>query len=1133
MAGNIENELSQLKEQIKLLERMVYLKNNVSSSEEYITKYMETQSKLSSMMKNYSMDSYNHEKKLVELLKQKAEIEEKRAKSAKERVNAEKESIKLEQETIRNKEKVQEHNEEIKKQNKEIVEQTKEMVEQTEELTEKEKERLEQKQKQDAQERLSYAFKSKSERAKEDLNKRQNEFAKTHPDLKGDKLVEELKKAGLVENKSNELIKDSLKSLKVGSKNVGELFSEGGKDISVGAGLISAGVQTFNKAVQVFSNAVHEGFKKQTGSYENNFTNIATMSGMSKETYRNNQMALGGFGKNILNEQGLMNNIRTSDVQDMWNSLATTGMNQSDILATALDNVITRTIVPYLDTTSESFNILNSRINGDFVKQIRGINKANLEIAGNNYATKDVLDQLMKAVEPMSDEAIQNLAQGSEEVTSYINQLIDAGYTKDAATQKATNLFKMQKYGANDISSMGIADQLTYFKYLQDGTNIYDPNQFADAINGAVETDQWIAGLTLGYGDTTKGMITNTIGGSFGMDYASMNGALNLNKKGIKGSSLLANSKKADAGRYADEATKDLANDKLQTTKQLTDILAENLTNEVSAFAEMLGPWFDVLTTAVSGIATVLGAKLLGKVGGKVLGKIGGSVGKHAAEGAASGGLNLGFNGMGAATGVAGAATAVAGVAGTAYGAYKTYEYGSQFAKSGKGADLGATITAGAGTAAIAGGAITALTASGPIGWAIMAVGAIGLVAADLIEDLGHDGDIMEELNEASEQRLEDFRKQHYKERKQLKQLRDDISTMDNTTTIQQQMIEEGIISQEELKKKQDELRDSSGNLKTEQELNKEALIALTDQYTATKASLDNTGEALLREIENSQNEKQNDISKDIWELTKKKASDMNDEEKAAVGDFMEDYYYWMKNLADNGDKDAAHRIKEWEKYGNNLTDHIVSQDDLNAINSLNTTHYGNNDDTYNLYKKFMADGTNIGNITRSTNIQSYLGLDKSFNREDFSQAINFVEQAILTKNEESTKSLLNQAKSLGLTWDELGKYEKGREYQERLKEKGISSYRVGTDSIPFDNYPALLHEGEAVLTASTANELRGLIDEYRATKEDNIKLEKAIQDQTEALVTRLDAIYNKIGNPDSDTSIMPRKFRQRKSNGC
>ena len=1128
MAGNIENELSQLKEQIKLLERMVYLKNNVSSSEEYITKYMETQSKLSSIMKNYNMDSYNHEKKLVELLKQKADIEEKRAKSAKERVNAEKESIKLEQETIKNKEKVQEHNEEIKKQNEEIVEQTKEMVERTEELTEREKERLEQKQKQDAQERLSYAFKSKSERAKEDLNKRQNEFAKAHPDLKGDNLVKELKKAGLVENKSNELIKDSLKSLKVGNKNIGELFAEGGKDVSVGAGLISAGVQTFNKAVQVFSNAVHEGFKKQTGSYENNFTNIATMSGMSKETYRNNQMALGGFGKNILHEQGLMNNIRTSDVQDMWNSLANKGLSQEDILASSLESVITKTIVPYLDVTTDEMQQFNMSVGDNgLLKQIRGISKISQEEFGSTMITQKYMQEALEYMSPMADAANLDLLKntvGGVEMLQYLQSEEGGNLSTSAIAKLYKRTTNLQEDLMGSLSSGDLTTQLSAVGILANGINQYE--DMAGVQNQSFIAQDFIKKITPS--DANLAAMFSSATGT--------NGTLNWEILKKNPDLLGAYSKGMGAAGGLDaasqEVTNSLANDEFHTTKQLTEILAENLTNEVSAFAEMLGPWFDVLTTAVSGIATVLGAKLLGKVGGKVLGKIGGSAGKHAAEGAASGGLNLGFNGMGAATGVAGAATAVAGVAGTAYGAYKTYEYGSQFAKSGKGADLGATITAGAGTAAIAGGAITALTESGPIGWAIMAVGAIGLVAADLIEDLGHDGDIMEELNEASEQRLEDFRKQHYEERKQLKQLRDDISTMDNTTTIQQQMIEEGIISQEELKKKQDELRDSSGNLKTEQELNKEALIAVTDQYITTKASLDNTGEALLREIENSQNKKQNDISKDIWELTKKKASDMNDEEKAAVGDFMEDYYYWMKNLADNGDKDAAYRIKEWEKYGNNLTDHIVSQDDLNAINSLNTTHYGNNDDTYNLYKKFMADGTNIGNITRSTNIQSYLGLDKSVNREDFSQAINFVEQAILTKNEESTKSLLNQAKSLGLTWDELGKYEKGREYQERLKEKGISSYRVGTDSIPFDNYPALLHEGEAVLTASTANELRGLIDEYRATKEDNIKLEKAIQDQTEALVTRLDAIYNKIGNPDSDTSIMPRKFRQWKSNG-
>ena len=1170
MAGNIENELSQLKEQIKLLERMVYLKNNVSSSEEYITKYMETQSKLSSMMKNYSMDSYNHEKKLVELLKQKAEIEEKRAKSAKERVNAEKESIKLEQETIRNKEKVQEHNEEIKKQNKEIVEQTKEMVEQTEELTEKEKERLEQKQKQDAQERLSYAFKSKSERAKEDLNKRQNEFAKTHPDLKGDKLVEELKKAGLVENKSNELIKDSLKSLKVGSKNVGELFSEGGKDISVGAGLISAGVQTFNKAVQVFSNAVHEGFKKQTGSYENNFTNIATMSGMSKETYRNNQMALGGFGKNILNEQGLMNNIRTSDVQDMWNSLATTGMNQSDILATALDNVITRTIVPYLDTTSESFNILNSRINGDFVKQIRGINKANLEISGNNYATKDVLDQLMKAVEPMSDEAIQNLAQGSEEVTSYINQLIDAGYTKDAATQKATNLFKMQKYGANDISSMGIADQLTYFKYLQDGTNIYDPNQFADAINGAVETDQWIAGLTLGYGDTTKGMITNTIGGSFGMDYASMNGALNLNKKGIKGSSLLANSKKADAGRYADEATKDLANDKLQTTKQLTDILAENLTNEVSAFAEMLGPWFDVLTTAVSGIATVLGAKLLGKVGGKIFGNGGsaggagffsnfangtaGTVGGTLGNGLMNIGLASGYSGgsVGAAQAI-GAIPAVASVAGIAGGGYMMYDGVKKFtADDATAMDKGvATAEVLGGTAGVAGGVIVgsgvvaglagagAANAWNPVGWGLLiAAGftALGVAIYDGVKE-------QEKANKALEQTTENqiaAGKESKKEWEQLNQIyQNEYESRQNNLdeieleldrgkdleSVKNQLIQTGLLSQEDV----NGLRDKDAD----------ALKELITAYKGETARLSNEMQDFtdIAGDEDAKVEGSAKIGAVNW-LKSHYKEGATDDNLAIIKSMVET----AQNTAEGDRSDVQKELIKWYDWAmgdDTIQDYDVKQlfegftkIDLNKESSVNELKQQL---TKKQIKKF-SDGNTFGDkISEITN----------YNKKISDQAVNAQFATLYEKvisgatREEIVEGLNNigygpdtSVNAYKTMISKIRDYAKDHGMAEINWESGKGYFRTGTDSIPYDNYPAMLHEGEAVLTASTANELRGLIDEYRATKEDNIKLEKAIQDQTEALATRLDAIYNKIGNPDSDTSIMPRKFRQWKSNG-
>lgn len=71
----------------------------------------------------------------------------------------------------------------------------------------------------------------------------------------------------------------------------------------------------------------------------------------------------------------------------------------------------------------------------------------------------------------------------------------------------------------------------------------------------------------------------------------------------------------------------------------------------------------------------------------------------------------------------------------------------------------------------------------------------------------------------------------------------------------------------------------------------------------------------------------------------------------------------------------------------------------------------------------------------------------------------------------------------------------------------GVLGYRQGLDEVPYDNYPALLHEGEAVLTASTATELRSLIDEYRNTSKQSINFETIIQNQTNSLITKLEEL--------------------------
>lgn len=591
MAGNIEDELNQLKEQIKLLERMVYLKNNVSSSEEYITKFMETQVKLSNIMKNYNANSYDHEKKLVELLKQKAEIEEKRAKSAKERVNAEKESIK--------------NNETLKEQNKEITKQNTEIIRQEEKYA-----------KVRAAKRVNDALSSNNKSRAEQQSEARKTFAMNNPTLEGEALKKALIKNKLADSETSSYMKDILKSFKVGNKSVGDYVNMNEKGVSSAAQLLNVGVQTFNEAVKVFSNAVSQGFKNQTQSYENNFTNIAVRTGMTKGTYRSNQMSLGGFGTNTLHERGLMNNIRTSEVQDMWNSLANKGLSQEDILASSLEAVITKTIVPYLDVTTDEMQQFNMAVGDNgLLKQVRGINKISQEQFGSSMTTQKYMQEALEYMSPMADAASIDLLKntvGGVEMLQYLQS--DAG--GNMSTSAIAKMYKRTTNLQNDLigslSSGDLTTQLAAVGILGNGINQYE--DMAGVTNQSFIAQDLMRKLTPN-NPHLAAIFSNSTGSDGFLNWEVLKknpDLLGAYSKGMGAAGKL--------GAAGESVTNALANDEFHTTKQLTDILAENLTNEVSAFAEMLGPWLDVITTAVKGIAGILGVKLIGKVGGKLLG---------------------------------------------------------------------------------------------------------------------------------------------------------------------------------------------------------------------------------------------------------------------------------------------------------------------------------------------------------------------------------------------------------------------------------------------------------------------------------------------------------------------------------
>lgn len=990
----------------------------------------------------------------------------------------------------------------------------------------KEQEDIEKLEKKAEDRRRQIASQKRNQNVKDStLNKRFNE------DEKLNNILNEIKRKKN-EQVNGEYINDAIKQIKIGNSNLGKYVELNEKGISTKALALQAVVDTFNKAVQVFSDSVKKGFQNQTGSYENNFTNIAVRTGMSQSTYRNNQMKLGGFGASTLGDMGLSNNIRTSDVQNMWNTLSERGFSQEDVLVSSLETVITSTLVPYLDVTTTEMQLFNQNVGNDgLLKQVRGISKIAQEEYDNNIVATQYLQDQLNYLAPMSSVAEIDLMKSTATGQFMLQSMLDEGMSLDsiAELQRNTRIIQDDVYGALNSSNLSV--QLGAMNAVKNNVNTY--TDYGGTLNSLVGSTTDLAKLY-----PSDSFQSSIISSSWGMNGRSMYEISQLIKQG-KLSNLDADFRKAqqnasNLGIKGQEVTNSLANDEFHTTRQLTDILAENLTNEVSAFAEMLGPWFDVITTALKGIAAVVGIKLVGKLGGKLLG-IGGSSGGSAAGGlignslTAFAGTGLGYRarGVGASMGIksvpaataAGialpAAIAAGGVAGGVYGVSEGVKDLQNDHKVRGGISTAGGVAMAAGGIGVAGGMLAAGAANAwnPVGWALLIGGAVAVAGtalhryAEEQEKAAHaTGDIMDQLNEQSKLELESYKKESKQKLDQLETIKERLEGTDNLEAQKQILEEAGIASKQELQK--------------EEYNNKEALMALTDQYIASTKTeteeLNNTREELYK----NRDALLNDASKGIFAMKNSGYDALTKEQKAALPELGRKYYAYLEANKDK-DKHAKWRYnkinEKIEKGEINLNDDITSQADYDAIfwqgDIKDQTELWERITSSKDFMKGLSEG-DYGNTVRKGIGMNYAAtLDYNYAAEQLQAALN-------VRTEESAQSIMTHLAVMGFNRDNL----KSDMLTKVLEKYPNISFRVGTDSIPYDNYPALLHEGEAVLTASTANELRSLVDEYRETKNESTKLEKAIQDQTMAICERLDAIYSKIptdyeSNPND---IMP-----------
>lgn len=877
---------------------------------------------------------------------------------------------------------------------------------------------------------------------------------------------------------------------------------------------------------------------KQASVYRDTYTNVSVRTGINRQTYYDNQWNL----NNRLSSLGLRDNVRSSEVQTMWNSLANTGMNESQMFATAIDNVVTNKIVPYLDTTSQEFNLLNTRLNNDFVKDIRGINKANLEIAGNNYVTESLLNTIIDKVQPMSDEALQNLALGSTEITSFVNTLMSKGYNRDTAVSYATKYFQAQEYGDQMLSSGSTADKLFITDIMTNpNLNLYDLDDATNIMalygNRVLE----FAGNLGGYSSSTNGIVTNKVAHSLGYTYGDFSNAYKLLDEGLTFTDIANNTSltPAQISAYSNQATSTFASGQNQTIEELQSVTLENFMNELAVMYETLGLTGPIIVSAIEGLGNILitwlGANLIGKFfggsGSGLLGKVGSAI--KTGAGKVGTAAKTGLSTIGNGSMLAGVGN-LASVAGGAYLGYQGFSNMASDISNGEfnfGTGLSTAQGIAGTTAAVAGGtaigasllgASGVAAAAGPIGWAALAVAGIVAAGKAAYDYSKKSVDASEELKAATEAEIKTKKEANLQEEKELNKVYAQIRQTNDLEYAKQLAVNAGITTEAELREEQINTKD--------------ALVELTEEYISQKKKLNQDTTQYLSDIKGINDKEQKDFIEDF--LTKygidKDYGDLTNEDKQVINSYGQEMQDYAREMIEAGNISADGKTYANDTYKHlaymvekGLLDHDYTDDNVTKGDYRILFREGTNADRRTAGKTMLLNDEIYNSLLANESVRSVLGYKYDYNtmlgnEQSIATTLGELVYAANENDKDSVEGYVKTLKQLGVnSIDDLTGSAK-EDLQNALNQVGIESYRQGINNVPADQL-AMLHQGEAVLTASTANELRNMTDVYRETTSQTFNLDAIIQNQTSALIIKMDEIIRAITTGVSGTQSLTR----------
>ena len=787
-------------------------------------------------------------------------------------------------------------------------------------------------------------------------------------------------------------------------KEFTESITKNSKDFGKYTEVFKIATDTFNKAVSTWVGVAKTGLNNQSTAYENTFENISVRNRVTRRQYASAQVKT----NNILGSLGLRENIATSEVQNMWNTMATNGLKidmsseqaRAEVTAKAIDTILTNKIVPYLDMSSSATQQIADS-NPNFLKQVRGIGLATTELQGSSTFITKHLQELVTDIAPMASLAQNELGLQFAQISGSYEELrnkyklndaqIGALYKNSAAVYEnpyaaLTNgtLDQQMAVAAGLSDNIDFSDFATVDKYVRNKTN--------EVVNWVPEgnTATFFGGMLSSLGLTGTDALTNAI----------------LNKKNIPMDEVNAAGERtaAETNAAAERATQDYTNDKNQTNTTLQDVTLENLMNELALGKEWLGHWTDILVTAIKGIGTILLTKV-----------IGGGIGKGISMLAGLGGATLPVSGgLGAVLGIGGPiALGIAGVAGTA---------------------------------------------------------AI--------------------INSKIAQQHNEDRSEH----------------IGNTTGAYQSSIDEGLSEEQARADAWGSYQHSdNGIFQNSGEIN--ASFYTNDKiagggYVKSSHSWD--------DYVNNDNIKFNidGEGNSILEAFTGQSGELRDE------------FGFKRKLLQTGSEEARIALNKYREAYDRYNYNRIK------VYGLATLLDQNKSIPFNVAMAALSAAVIHGNYTDDNDIMGPLNDSKyGFNNNvltDKEKLIKTMEYSGITEAKQlsSIYRLLKES-SVDFWLMAPGKDKwMGFPSEDELKSE-FNLHRYGLNEVPYDDYPAMLHQGEAVLTANTANVLRDLLSEYQETSTQAVNFDTIIQTQTSALIAKMEDIINVISS-NSGSNFKP-----------